>query len=234
MLWRGVRVAALLLAVVVLLAGPRSASAAEAEVPVPLAEAVSVALVAWAEFATTGDVAAIESGFVVGGPQHRQLDEESSVWIGTDSLEPVRFTVRELRLRRLGPELATVWTRIEATRVGFESQMFSWDFDLIRRDGRWKVWTVVAADRPEPGMATVPRSEAWTTSAMSMTAAPDTDTKPDEREHYAVPPIESASSSQPRAGVRLPALSAWIIVITVVGVALAGYLAPRLDRRKEQ
>ena len=41
----------------------------------PLAEAVGEALVAWAEFANTGDIAAIESGFVVGGRQHQQLDE---------------------------------------------------------------------------------------------------------------------------------------------------------------
>jgi hypothetical protein len=34
-------------------------------------------------------------------------------------------------------------------------------------------------------------------------------------------------------GTRLPALSAWIVVVTLVGVAVAGYMAPRIDRRGE-
>jgi hypothetical protein len=46
-----------------------------------------------------------------------------------------------------------------------------------------------------------------------------------------VSPVGEATS--PRTGVRLPVLSAWVIVITIVGVALAGYLAPRIDRRRE-
>lgn len=232
--WRWVRVSVLLLSVIVLLllVGPRGVSAEEAEIPAPLANAVTEALVSWEQFATTGDSGALGSVFVVGGPQHRQLDEESSAWNGDDSLAPLRFTVRELRLRSSGPERATARARVEATRVGFESRILSWDFDLVRRDGRWKVWTVLAADRPEPGIAQAPDAGPSTTSATPTTAV--LDARPGERGQAVAPFIESASPSQRNAGVRLPALSAWIIVITVVSVALAGYLAPRLDRGREQ
>lgn len=229
-----VRVSALLLSVVVvlLLVGSGSASAGEAEVPAPLADAVSEALVVWEEFATTGDTAALVSVFAVGGPQYRQLDAETSAWKSTDSLEPFHFTVRDLQLRSLGPEVAAVWVRVETSRVGFESQVFSWDFDLIQRDGRWRVWTVVAAERPIQDITVLPGPEPSTNLTTSTTAARDA--RSGEREHTAVAPIEPASPSQPSAGVRLPALSAWIIVFTVAGVALAGYLAPRLDRGREQ
>ena len=208
-------------------ASPRSASAAEAEIPVPLADTVTEALVSWAQLAMTGDSALLDSVFVIGGPQHRLLDEESSAWDGTGSLAPLRFTVRELRLRSSGSERATVWASIEATRVGFESRILSWDFDLIRRDGRWKVWTVLAADRPE--VETMPRFESSTTSTTSTTAPPDEGLT--EQEHIEAQTIDSVVR---KPGVRLPALSAWIIVITVIGVALAGYLAPRLDRGRER
>ena len=234
MQWRWVRVSVLLLFVVLLLllllVDRRGASAEEVEIPASLSDAVSEALIAWEGFASTGDTAALEPVFVVGGPQYRLLDGESSAWNGTDSLEPFRFTIRELDLRTVGPELATVWVRVEATRIGFESQTLSWDFDLIRRDGRWKVWTVLAAERPEAGSTTVePGSEPAVTSTTATTAAPDTDTA--EKAASAAQPFDSGSS---KADVRLPALSAWIIVITVVSVALAGYLAPRLDRRGEK
>jgi hypothetical protein len=75
----------------------------------------------------------------------------------------------------------------------------------------------------------MPRFESSTTSTTSTTAPPDEGLT--EQEHTEVQTIDSGSS---KADVRLPALSAWIIVITVVSVALAGYLAPRIDRRAEQ
>ena len=217
----------LLLATVILLVTGTPVAAAEDGVPVPLADAVSEALAAWTGFATHGDVTTIEAVFVVGGPQHRQWLEESTNWVAGDISEPLRFTVQELRLRSLRTQRATVWARVKASRIGFKSQMFSWDFDLIRRDGRWKVWTVLAADRPD--VVQDLRIESSTSSTTSTTAAPYE--KPREQEYSAAQPLDSAA---PRSGVRLPVLSAWIIVITVVGVALAGYLAPRLDRGREQ
>ena len=228
-MWNAIRYVALLLSavVVLLLIGPRPAFAAEDEVPVPVVDAVDGALMAWAEFATTGDTAGIDSVFVVGGPQYRQLMAESSAQANTESPEPLHFIIRELRLRSLGPERSTVWARVEATRLGFESQILSWDFDLIRRARRWQVWTVLTADRPE--VVPAPPFESSTTSTTSTTAVPPEE--PTEPEHSAAQPLDLAA---PTSGVRLPALSAWIIVITVIGVALAGYLAPRLDRGRER
>ena len=82
----------LLFALLLLLsASPRSASAAEAEIPLPLADTVTEALVSWAQFAMTGDSAVLDSVFVVGGPQHRLLDEESSTWNSASGLEPLRL-----------------------------------------------------------------------------------------------------------------------------------------------
>ena len=208
-------------------APPRSAAASEAEVPGPLANAVSEALIVWALVATTGDSPRLESAFVIGGPQHRLLDTESTDWDATGRLQPFRFTIRELHLRSSGSETATVWASIEATRGGFEPRILSWDFDLIRRGGRWKVWTVLSADRPEAG--TAQRFVSPTTSTTSTATVPNEE--PPEQKHAAAQPLDLVA---PKPGVRLPALSAWIIVITVIGVALAGYLAPRIDRGREQ
>ena len=217
----------LVFAVLLLAAVPISVSAADSDVPVPLANAVSEALAVWAQVATTGDNVLIGSAFVGGGPQYRQLEAESSAWDASDSLEPLRFTIRELLLRTSGPEHATVWASVEVTRVGFESETHSWDFDLIGRGGRWQVWTVLAADRPQSD--TIPHVESSTTSTTSTTSA--LDEEPSEQEHTVA---QGVDSGRPSSGVRLPAMSAWIVVVTVIGVALAGYLAPRLDRRREQ
>jgi len=217
-----VPVLALLLAV-----APSSASATETEAPVPLVGAVRNALDAWAQLATTGDSAVLSAAFVVGGPQYRQLEAESSARDASDSLEPLRFTIRELLLRTSGPEYATVWASVEVSRVGFETETRSWDFDLIGSGGRWQVWTVIAADRPQSD--TISHVESTTTSTTSTISA--LDEEPSEQEKTVA---QGVDPGRPSSGVRLPAMSAWIVVITVIGVALAGYLAPRLDRRREQ
>lgn len=215
--------------VVLLQTGLGSAAAVEDEVPAPLADAVDAALEAWAGFATTGGTAGIESAFVLGGPQHRQLLRESADMAVADGAEPLLFTILELRMRSVASERATVWARVEATRAGFESQTLTWDFDLLRVDGRWQVWTVLEAPRPRMAVtapsAEPPTSLVTTTSSLSTTTT--VGTQPTDPMAAAV----EAPPSKPNSGVRLPLLSAWIIVVSVVGVALAGYLAPRLDRR---
>ncbi|HDH26384.1 MAG TPA: hypothetical protein ENH00_09355 [Actinobacteria bacterium] len=220
----------MLSAVGFLLFASHGASAVDPDIPAPLVDTIQQALDEWAEFASTGDITAIETGFAPEGPQRRQLERESTAIENAGDLEPFRFTVRELRLRSLGAESATVWARVEATRSGLESQIFSWDFDLIRSDGRWQVWTVVAAKPPllvPPPDLTV--HETPVPSAVTTTAAPDESIEAATVEADMAPTDPSVGG-----GVRLPALSAWIIVITVVGVALAGYLAPRLERREER
>jgi hypothetical protein len=208
----------------------RLASAAESEVPSLLVEAVTEALAGWGEFASSGDLTTVEPWFAEGGPQHQQLEAESVAWTDEGGYEPLRFVVRELRLRRVGVETATVWARVEAIRPGFEPRVFSWDFDLVLRDGRWQVWTVVAAQPPDPAPPVTQVAPGTLTTSPSTTVASLSESPPGPRE-LAVSPVAEATS--PPTGVRLPVLSAWIIVITIVGVALAGYLAPRIDRRGE-
>ena len=227
MLLRWKRFAALVTSTAALLIflWPVGVFAADVEVPIPLVDAVHEAIAEWAGFASTGDIDAIESGFAVGGPQRQQFVQEATIWVDNPYPEPLRFTLRELRLRSATPEVATVWVRVEATRAGFKAQEFSWDFDLIKSDGRWQVWTVVEALPPATEWAE-PNHTPVTTNAMAV-PAPEESFEPD-----ADVPVPGSSDSHPER-TRIPALSAWIIVITIVGVALAGYLAPRIDRRTD-
>ncbi|HDL50359.1 MAG TPA: hypothetical protein ENH33_10450, partial [Actinobacteria bacterium] len=197
----------MLSAVGFLLFASHGASAVDPDIPAPLVDAVRQALDEWAEFASTGDVTVIATGFAPEGPQRRQLERESTAIENAGDLEPFRFTVRELRLRSLGADSATVWARVEATRSGFEPQIFSWDFDLIRSNGLWRVWTVVAAEPPPLG----PRPdltvhETPASSTTTTTAAPDESIEPTPIEADMAPTDPSTGG-----GVRLPALSAWII-----------------------
>jgi len=125
-----------------------AAASADPDVPEPLVEAVHRALDEWSQFATTGDLALAGSSFVVGGPQWSQFRAEAGAREGTPGAEPLGFEVRRLRLRSLDVITATLWAEVAASRTGFESEILGWDFDLIYRDGQWRVWTVVAADEP--------------------------------------------------------------------------------------
>jgi hypothetical protein len=199
----------------------QAAVAVDPDVPEPVVEAVHRALDEWSQFATTGDLALVGSSFVVGGPQWSQFKAEAGAGEGTPGGEPLRFEVRRLRLRSLDVTTARLWMEVAASRMGYESEILGWDFDLIYRDGRWRVWTVVAADEP-----TAPaRAEVTTTTAPP---APVFDSEPRGFEEGT-----AAAASVTAKGTRLPALSAWIVVVTLVGVAVAGYLAPRIDRRGE-
>ena len=210
-------------ALALVLAAGTDAVAAE-DLPQSLTEGIHAALDAWSEFATTGDLAVLGSSFVSYGPQWRQFEAESFARQGLPDGEPLRLEILEARMRRLDSTTATVWGRVEASRAGHISEVFGWDFDLVRDNGGWRVWTVVEADEP-PSNAQVP-ARAPSVTATTTTTAP-----------VAEPEIDAdrlaAAASGSSSGTRLPVLSAWIVVITVVGVALAGYMAPRIDRRGE-
>jgi hypothetical protein len=202
-----------------------AAGSANPDVPEPLVKAVHGALDEWSEFATTGDLALVGSSFVVGGPQWTQFKTEAGAGEGTPGAEPLRFEVRHLRLRSLDVAMATLWAEVAASRLGFESEILGWDFDLISRDGQWRVWTVVAADEPTVPVETQPAGAETTTSAPS---AQVFDSEPRGFEEGT-----ATAAAVTARGTRLPALSAWIVVVTLVGVAVAGYMAPRIDRRGE-
>jgi hypothetical protein len=200
-----------------------TAAAAAEDVPHPLVEAVHAALDAWSQFASAGDLSALGFSFAAGGPQWLQFEEESMPRRALPGKEPLRFEVLDLRLRRMDVAIATVWAEVEASRPGFVSEVFKWDFDLIRENGRWRVWTVVPAEAPsEPAQVPpVTTSTVATTTTTHVAAAGSRES----------PPVAAAAGRS--RGTRLPVVSAWIVVVTVVGVAVAGYMAPRIDRRGE-
>lgn len=192
-------------------------------VPEPLADVVVEALEDWTEFAAGGYSEILDGSFAVGSPQRRQLEAEAIA--GLSNSAPTRFAVRELRLRGMGSEAATVWIRTEASRPGFEPQTLDWDFDLVRRDGRWLVWSVVEAEPPEPTAISTGPITATSTTTTTTSPAPPTSV-------VDAPVAASESGASAESGVKLPVLSAWVVVVTLVGVVAAGYLAPRLERRE--
>jgi hypothetical protein len=202
-----------------------AAASADPDVPQPLAEAVHRALDEWSQFATTGDLALVGYSFVVGGPQWSQFKAEAGAREGTPGAEPLGFEVRRFRLRSLDVTTATLWAEVAASRIGFESEILGWDFDLIYRDDQWQVWTVVAADEPTAPVETQPAGAETTTSAPP--------TQVFDSESRGFEEGTAAAAAVTAKGTRLPALSAWIVVVTLVGVAVAGYMAPRIDRRGE-
>lgn len=204
----------------------QAAAAADPDVPEPVVEAVQRALDGWSQFATTGDLALVDSSFVVGGPQWSQFKTEAGARARMPGAEPLRFEVRRLWLRSLDVTTATLWGEVAASRTGFESEVLEWDFDLIYGDGQWRVWTVVAADEPTAPVETQPAGAETTT-----TSAPPAQVFDSERRGFEEG--TAAAAAVTAKGTRLPALSAWVVVVTVVGVAVAGYMAPRIDRRGE-
>lgn len=176
------------------------------------------ALGAWSAFLVSGDVADLSDGFVRGGPQWRQLTGEADA--GRLEL-PVIFDVVETVLRSHEGESVTVWAEVEARQEDHRSQTFGWDFDMVDTPDGCRVWTVVAAERP---IASEIRPVDTNPTALTTTSTTTS------RTLTASPPIQAVETGQPRV-VRLPAIVAWMIVITLGGVAAAGYLAPRLDRR---
>jgi hypothetical protein len=203
-----------------------AAASADPDVPEPLVEAVHRALDEWSRFATTRDLALVGGSFVVDGPQWGQFMTEAGVGEGSPSAEPLRFEVRRLRVRSLETTTATVWAEVAARRDGFESEIFGWDFDLILRDGQWRVWTIVAADEPTASVEIQPAGAE--TATTNSPAAQVFDSQPRSFDEGT-----ATAAAVTAKGTRLPALSAWVVVVTLVGVAVAGYMAPRIDRRGE-
>jgi hypothetical protein len=217
---KALRVVAGAISMAILVSGPAWASTSPGEPPTAITIALDEALNSWSQFSATSDLEDVRSSFVNGGPQWRQFVSESA---GSGVADPRRFTVHEVRLRGLDARTATVWAEVEVSQPDHVSQTFSWDFDFTLVDGRWLVWTVVAADRPtdsETVVRALPTNTTPTTGQIAPTTAPT------ERR------LEALSDQPKAAGTRIPALSAWVVVVTVIGVAAAGYVAPRLDRRR--
>lgn len=172
---------------------------------------------AWSAFLASGDVADLSEAFVRGGPQWQQLLDE----VGRGRVDPpVTFEVVETVLRSRVGQSVTVWAEVVARQEDHHSDAFGWDFDMVDTPDGCRVWTVLAAERP---MASEARP-------VDTNAIPLTTTSPTTPALTAATSLQAVEAEQPPV-VRLPAVVAWVIVITLAGVAAAGYLAPRLDRR---
>lgn len=220
----GLRLVWLIMTIGVLVSWASSASAADG-LTGDAVDVARAAVEAWSHFAATGDLTMASEHFVVDGPQWEQFEAESVAWRDSTGSERLQLEILEDRIRRLDSATATVWLSIRASKPGFTSEVFGWDFDLVRDGGRWLVWTVVPAAEPT-GPSEVPASEAPTASTTTTTTASDASVV-DRRDADHEPPVAAAGSP---AGTRIPVLSAWVVVVTLVGVAVAGYLAPRFDR----
>lgn len=179
---------------------------------------VGFALEAWSQFTSLGEPSILDGPFFREGPQYEQLAGE-----GPAGEPRLMFRAEQMVVRSADATSATVWARVEVTREGHQPEVHEWDFDLVLTEEGWRVWTVVPAPRP---VETAPSSTPPTTTQGIV--------PPQTQARESVAPLAASTSSNSAKGVRLPALSAWIIVITIAGVALAGYLAPRIDRRRER
>ena len=185
---------------------------------------VETALETWSAFTASADTTLLAVAFDPGGPQWAELADDRPI-----DAPPLTMTPFECMVRSESVSTATVWALVRVARAGYRSEEFSWDFDLIATDGGWRVWAVVPAERPS-GLARVTPVPRSTTTVTALTTSPS----PTVTSSTTVAAVAASSPSGVDRGTRLPALSAWIIVLTLAGVAGAGYLAPRLEGRRER
>lgn len=204
----------------VALAAPAQASGSELD---DLVRVVEDGLRSWEQYANEGQQSDL-SWLVKGGPQWIQLTSEVPIEAPRLHLE-----INEIRVRDLRGDSAVVWAEVEARRQGHHSATWRWDFELVFTESEWLVWTVVAAERPSTVPDTTTSIQPTTTSLPPSSTSSHTASDEDDDDaliHFGADVVERG-----RGGTRIPAISAWVIVVTVAGVAAAGYMAPRIDRR---
>ena len=126
-----------------------------------------------------------------------------------------------------GPSSETVWAEVVRRRKGIGRETFGWDFDLVRTEDGCRVWTVVAADRPTRAGHLAIDVIDDPDLCLGCRRSGERPTHPTRRR------LAVGSSGGEARTVRASALVAWVVVVTLGGVAFAGYLAPRLERRRE-
>ena len=94
------------------------------------------ALEAWARFASSGDVRALDGHFLVGGPQYLQLQSEASSPVGDGDDYSFKLQNAEIVNEGLITGTVTVY------RNGLLSSSHRWEIELRLSRGRWQIWTV--------------------------------------------------------------------------------------------
>jgi len=109
----------------------------------PVLAAMQDALSAWGVFATTGLMRDLGDHFVVGGPQRRLLRAEASA-IQEDAPGPPAYVVATGDVFTISATTDDVVLRaeIEWAREGEPTQSFTWDIQMRRVDGGWRLHTV--------------------------------------------------------------------------------------------
>ncbi|NND02419.1 MAG: hypothetical protein HKN91_06485, partial [Acidimicrobiia bacterium] len=109
----------------------------------PVVVALREALAAWGQFAVTGAMSDLGDHFVVGGPQRRQLREESAA-IRENPLGPPAYEVTTSNVFSISVTDEDVVLRAEVDwlREGEEPQQFLWDIQMRLVDDVWQLLTV--------------------------------------------------------------------------------------------
>jgi hypothetical protein len=101
-----------------------------------LVTASEAALEAWAEFASTGDLSAVEGHFDPAGPQYRQLEAEASgpTW----ARGRYRFRLSDPVV--IGPGRVAATVTVEGPGNAIES--YRWEIELRGGAVGWQIWSV--------------------------------------------------------------------------------------------
>lgn len=174
----------------------------------------------WEEFAASGELSFVSPYLAESGPQYNLFEREAALL--AEAGRDIEFTMSNAAPADRSASGRTVVAEVQVSSVGHVTEVFDWEFEFIA-DSDCVLWTVVDSaprvspdPRPEPEASPAPRG-------------------PERAEAAVQAPIgePTGRSQQTATGtVRLPAVAAWVIVFTLVGVATAGYLAPRFDRRE--
>jgi hypothetical protein len=166
--------------------------------------AVDSVFKAWSDSTTGVGVGPLEALAAAGSPQVGQVAAE----VPHD--EAVTFTLGERTLLHSSSDVEVVAVDVAASAAGFVTETMELEVEFVIRDGRCLLWTIVGAGDSEVGVDQ-DRPSLQVSEAVS---------------------VEGVAGTQAGNVVMLPPIVAWIVVVTLVAVALAGYLAPRLDRRR--
>ena len=98
-------------------------------------EAATAAIDAWGSFVATGDIESLTGWFADDGPQFSQLQSEVGSIVPSEDYD---FALTEAEVVEPG----LVRGLVTVTGAGGPTQTYRWDIELIRKHGRWKVWTV--------------------------------------------------------------------------------------------
>jgi hypothetical protein len=111
--------------------------------PAAVLEAMDSALAAWGEFAVTGRMRDLGNHFVSGGPQRRTLRAEAEA-IRANPPGPPAYTVTTGDVATVSVSSNDIVLRSEViwARAGEETRTYTWDIQMRRVDGVWKLLTV--------------------------------------------------------------------------------------------